>query len=403
MKLSLKFKGQDENHHHSIHHMTAKLPITIFNNPFLSTITASSSSATSSGSDFCFSLSTNFPSGPSLKLSYSPTAISTATASLPFSLSLKSGLGLKGCPRHSPLVFSASFTLSPSYTPLPSFFLHLKPQFGHFSLSKTVFSDPIPPPEPIKPYSATASPDRNAASSGWQEMKLEPFGGRDNNSNSNNSNDSPGTVFVPESSLVEKNNNRNCERRGVSAGVAVMARTMVPVTKGLLLNLRWGVNFPGDSGLKSPYLTVNKIGLERVVEEAKQETNDDNKKGRELQMLNRMCLWMKKDLEDAEKENREMKQLLDEIRIGVSGRSNGGGNGGRKVSHSQHSGAGSSEFERWRSNKSVREENEKKEPPSPPPPPKPRKQQQQNVASDVESELQKAIQAASAAAAAASS
>ncbi|MED6167711.1 hypothetical protein PIB30_005336 [Stylosanthes scabra] len=395
MKLSLKLQGHDENHHHSIHHMTAKLPITIFNHPFLSTITASSTTAL--GSDFCFSLSTNFPSGPSLKLSYSPTAISTATASLPFSLSLKSGLGLKGCPRHSPLVFSASFTLSPSYAPLPSFFLHLKPQFGHFSLSKTVFSDPVPPAEPTKPYSATASPDRNTASSGWQEMKLEPFGGRDNNnnnnSNTNNSNDSPGTVFVPESSLLEKNDNRNGERRGVSAGVAVMARTAVPVTKGVLLNLRWGVNFPGDLGLKMPYLTVNKIGLERVVEEAKQE-NDDNKKGRELQMLKGMCLWMKKDLEDAEKENREMKQLLDEIRIGVSD------NGGRKVSNSQHSGAGSSEFERWRSKKSVREENEKKEPP--PPPPKPRKQQQQNVANDVESELQKAIQAASAAAAASS-
>ncbi|XLR22048.1 hypothetical protein HN51_068293 [Arachis hypogaea] len=379
MKLSLKFQGQDENHHH----MTAKLPITIFNHPFLSTITASSS-ATASGSDFCFSLSTNFPSGPSLKVSYFPTATSTATASLPFSLSLKSGLGLMGCPRHSPLVFSASFTLSPSYAPLPSFFLHLKPQFGHFSLNKTVFSDAIPPPEPTKPYFATASLDRNGSSSGWQEMKLEPFGARDNNNHNDRINDTPGTVFVPES---EKRNNRNGERRGVSAGVAVMARTVMPVTKGLLLNMRWGVNFPEDLGLKMPYLTVNKIGLERVVEESKQE-NEYDKKGRDLQMLKEMCLWMKKDLEDAEKENREMKQLLDEIRV----RSNGGGNGGRKVSHSQHSSPGSSEFERWRSKKSVRESNEKKEPPSPPPP-------KQSVASDVESELQKAIQAAAAAAA----
>ncbi|XP_016201538.1 uncharacterized protein LOC107642639 [Arachis ipaensis] len=208
-------------------------------------------------------------------------------------------------------------------------------------------------------------------------MKLEPFGPRDNNNHNDRINDTPGTVLVPES---EKRNNRNGERRGVSAGVAVMARTVIPVTKGLLLNMRWGVNFPEDWGLKMPYLTVNKIGLERVVEEAKQE-NEYKKKGRDLQMLKGMCLWMKKDLEDAEKENREMKQLLDEIRV----RSNGGGNGGRKVSHSS---AGSSEFERWRSKKSVKEANEKKEPASP----------KQSVASDVESELQKAIQAAAAAA-----
>ena len=225
----------------------------------------------------------------------------------------------------------------------------------------------------------------DGSSSGWQELKLEPFGGRDNTHVDNRDVHFPsvaGTVFVPESSLVEKSD----EKRGVFPGVAVMARTVMPVTKGLLLNLRWGVNLPGGSGMKMPCLTVNKIGLERVVEEAKLNKKKQGKGASEtdLELLKGMCFWMKRDLEVVEKENREMKRVLDEMRVGVSATnyregSNGGGVG-RKLSQSQHSGEGSSEFERWRSKKSVREENEPKK--------------QQSVASDVESELQKAIKAA---------
>jgi len=63
---------------------------------------------------------------------------------------------------------------------------------------------------------------------------------------------------------------------------------------------------------------VNKIGLERV-EEGKE--NNNNKKQRrdgseiDLQLLKGMCFWIRRDLEIVEKENREMKHLLDEMKL----------------------------------------------------------------------------------------
>ncbi|OIV94659.1 hypothetical protein TanjilG_25885 [Lupinus angustifolius] len=406
MKLSLKFNHGDED---STQIMSAKVPISIFNYPFISAIT-STTTTTNSPSDFSFSLSTNFPSAPSFKLSYSP----TSTSSLPFSLSLKSGLGLFGSPRQSPLLFSVNFSLSPSsYNPVPTFSLHFKPQFGHFSLNKTVLSNPDTLPDP-KSFPIDNNNNNgeigngfvaDGSSSVWRELKLEPFVGRDRNSNTHEVNsDDGGNGSIPERSLVGINK----EKCGLSPGVAVMARTHMPVTKGFMLNLRWGLNFPGNSGLKMPYLTVNKIGLERVSEEVKQNVDKQrlDASGTDLQLLKGMCSWMKRDLEIVEKENREMKRVLEDMKMGVSTRNHS--HEGRKLSqhsgessskfehwrsnksgreeneHRQHKGECSSEFDSWRSKKSGREENGQKQP-----------NKSQILASDVESELQKAIMAAS--------
>ncbi|KAL2348251.1 hypothetical protein Fmac_002251 [Flemingia macrophylla] len=307
MKLSLKLVGEDEKDEQI---MTAKVPITIFSNPFISGVTATTSSH--SPSHFSFSLSTNFPSGPSLSLSYSP------SASLPFSLSLKSGLGLLGSPAHSPLVFSASFSGS---SLSPSFFLHFKPQFGHFSLRKT-----------------------------WHNLKLEPCG--DTHSN-------------------------NHSKHALSPNIRVMARTVVPVAKGFLLSFRWGVNFPRTFGSKMPSLTVNKIRLERVHEP---KDDNDNKEASEtdLQLLKGMCVWMGKDLEKVERENREMKRVLDEVKLGISTTKETLLKPNRTA---EISGAG--EFQRRGSYKSGRQEEDVKKQPN-------------TTHSDVESELQKAIKAATA-------
>ncbi|KAG4987672.1 hypothetical protein AAZX31_11G040900 [Glycine max] len=366
MKLSLKLDGENEKQNlqqqqHSSQIMTAKVPISILNKPFLSGVTAST--GTHSPSEFSFSLSTNFPSGPSLRLSYSP------TASAPFSLSLKSGLGLLGSPAHSPLVFSANFSLSPT----PSFFLHFKPRFGHFSLHKTVFSDTIththslstsfPPTPEIVPHGSSTT--------GWHNLKLEPSANSDQSNNN--------TYFE---------NFKNDAKNALSPGVRVMARTVMPVTKGFLLNFRWGVNFPRNFGSKMPSLTVNKIGLERVEEGKEKKNNNDDKKqmrdssGIDLKLLKGMCFWMGRDLEIMEKENREMKRLLDEMKLGISSTRNSreeSNGSGWKLSESN------GEVQRWRSYKSERQEDEKKVQPNKP----------LSVATtDVESELEKAIKAA---------
>ncbi|MCI57587.1 hypothetical protein A2U01_0078838, partial [Trifolium medium] len=70
------------------------------------------------------------------------------------------------------------------------------------------------------------------------------------------------------------------------------------------------MNFPGKSGLKVPYLTVNKIGLESVEEEKKDELKIDNCES-DLQMLKEK----KMDLENVEKENKELKRVLDEMKM----------------------------------------------------------------------------------------
>ncbi|KAG4980275.1 hypothetical protein JHK82_033515 [Glycine max] len=126
---------------------------------------------------------------------------------------------------------------------------------------------------------------------------------------------------------------------------------------GFFLNFRWGVNFPRNFGSKMLSLTMNKIGLERVGE--RKENNNKKKKRKDgseidLQLLKGMCFWMGKDLEIMEKENREMKRLLDEMKLGRNNRLEESKGGGRKLSESN------GEVQRWRSYKSERQEEEKK-------------------------------------------
>ncbi|KAL4602176.1 hypothetical protein ACB092_10G034600 [Castanea dentata] len=413
MKLSLKF--QDNPNHHNQNQnqnqnpiLKAKLPITIFNQPFISTTTAST---ISSSSDLSFSLSTNFPSGPSLKLSYFPTA--TTTVSSPFSLSLKSGLGLFGSPHDSPLVFSANFSLSPTNAPIPTFSLHFKPQLGHFSLKRSTFSDP--PSNQVSGSFSNGGVKVNSGSysngavsfesfdsgsfsnsklgsgfvseelSVWQELKLEPCSRKDGFTNPESLKNcgvdlNSGIGLVPERQLALNDSGKD----GILHGVAVMARTVFPVTKRLTVNMRWGVNFPADLRKTMPYLRVNKIGIERVEEVKEVVKNSGENNVGDLELLKGMSFWMRKDLESLEKENREMKQSLEEMRSGISVKNFRGERDviGKKVL--PPTSESSSEFDRWRSKKSGGEENGQRESKKP-----------TNRVSDVESELQRAIKAAS--------
>lgn len=395
MKLSLNLPDDDNNHQNPI--LKAELPISIFNQPFNSIFTT----ATNSFSDIHFSVSTNFPTGPSLKLSYSPPT--TTTPSSPISVSLKSGLGLFGSPHNSPLVFSAHFSLS-SASPvaiIPTFSLHFKPQLGHFSLHKRTASSSDPNPDPDSGTHLVAGSHLDSVSSsnlefgnvyapdsvgsmGWQEVKLEPVTGKEKEGFANpNPNDIDGAYapnggifgFLPERHLVPED-----RKKGGFSGVAVKARTVVPLSKRVKMNLRWGVNLPGDMGIKMPYLTVNKIVVERI-EEMKEtkEKSSEYTKG-DLELLKGMCFWMRRDLEIIEKENRDMKQILEYMRSRVSTRNLGGENSvGKKVPASSDR---LGEF--WQSKRKKNDEaygqTELKKPTNP--------------VTDLESELQKAIKAA---------
>ncbi|KAL9327531.1 hypothetical protein ACSQ67_002534 [Phaseolus vulgaris] len=105
-----------------------------------------------------------------------------------------------------------------------------------------------------------------------------------------------------------------------------------------------------------PSLTVNKIRLERVEDEKESSNSNSQKKrvGSEID-LKEMCFWMGRDLENVERENREMKRLLDEMKMGISTARKEMVLQPNKVSETS-----SGELQRRRSYKSGRQEDEKK-------------------------------------------
>lgn len=313
MKFSVKLPDGDDSgsDRHSYPIAKAKIPIYVMSQPFATTI---STATTTPYDHFAVSLSTAFRSGPSLKISYSPneTLSAASMSKTPFSVVLKSGIGSFGSPNDSPLLFSAKFPVSPSNLSAPIFSLHLKPQIGNFCLRKSLFSnhkcsdqdrnlkcsegisDGGIPNDEIRhdetdPNGGIVS---EGSSSPWEEVKLEPI-----------------ENFASSKSIVSlKNRNSFC-------GISFHARTILPVTKRCSLKFRWGVNLPAMAeetmSMQMPYLTVQMVEI-AMGGEAK-ETVDSGESG----FVKGMCLRMKLDLEAIKKENRLMKQWLEEMRMGA--------------------------------------------------------------------------------------
>ncbi|XP_059656746.1 uncharacterized protein LOC132303488 [Cornus florida] len=359
MKLSLKVQDQHKNaqphllhnHHQNPLLIRAKIPISVFGFPFLSAVTATDPS------DVSFSLSTNFPTGPSVKLSYAPTSTTktaVASATPPLILTLKSGVSFFGSPNNSPLVISAHCTFSPQNpNPNPIFSLQFKPQFGNFSLCKTTYSATNP------------NPKANGEANSFGFVPLERS-----------------TVWKDLSHLTME----SCSGKdSILSGIAVRARTELPVTKRVAVNFRWGVNFPADFGKQLPFLSVNKVGIERVdevkeVKEISVKRNESNVD--DMKVLKGMCFWMRSELDALQKENREMKHRLEEMKLGQSVRnySHGSDGVGKSAPPVVENSGG---FEQWR-NKNGGKDNGRKE-----------SKKTVNRAADVESELERAIKAAS--------
>lgn len=167
------------------------------------------------------------------------------------------------------------------------------------------------------------------------------------------------------------------EKESIFSGVKVMADTKMAVAKRVGVNLRWGVCFPGDFGNKMPYLSVNKIAIERVEELKENRLSCDERNVGDSEMLKGMLSWMKGELESLRRDNQEMKCNLEELKSKKLGRSSGGE---KLVPVVQNT----SGFDQWRNKKRVAEENQKKE-----------VKKVETPMTDVESELQKAIMAAS--------
>ncbi|GMJ12480.1 hypothetical protein like AT3G57990 [Hibiscus trionum] len=391
--MKLSFKLQEEKSPV----LKARIPISIFSQPFVSSLTTTTPTTIDGGSsnkssqNTSFSLCTDFPSGPCLKLSYAPSTSPSTT--IPFSLSLKSGLGLFGSPKDSPLVFSAQFSLS-SLNPgtiIPAFSLHFKPQFGNFSFYKATSSKPSLESDSGSHHyisGQSASPSNSGfgaldSTSVWQDVKLEPLNGADDGLDIPKIGCGSGLYsndrFGMERSLVRKDDKKD----GIFGGIAVRARTMFPVTKRAVVKLRWIVNLPSGVESKMPYLTINKIGIEKLDEVKEEKNKSVGSNEDELELLKGMYSWMRRDLEVLENENWEMKQCIEDMRHEVSARKASSENEGLGRRASTPSEKNSNDFERWRSKKSPAENNGGRE-----------AKKNANKMSEVESELQKAIKAA---------
>ncbi|GER35422.1 AMP-dependent synthetase and ligase family protein [Striga asiatica] len=357
MKISLKLQDQHSHGEGCCQPppllLRAKIPVTIFNLPFLSHF----STTTAHPSDISLSLSTNFPSFPSLKLAYAATAASTSPL---LTVTLKSGSGLFGSPKNSPLVISAHFSFNPS-NPNPTFSLLLKPRLGSFSLRKSTSSHPEEPPTGF---------DSTTSSMGFVPLESPPSPAKD----------LPVEKFRGNCSILRK--------------MQLAARTLMPVSNRAELSFRWRVNFAAN---QMPVLRINKIGIQRVDFGGGNNDNDDNdydvqnrktKGGQgnsgELEVLKGMFFWMKNELDALSRANSEMKRELGEMKTGRTGRVD-------MLHCVDNSSSSSAELEQWRSKRKgrgEREESGKKED----------KKSEVCVANDVESELQRAIQAAASAA-----
>ncbi|KVH95208.1 hypothetical protein Ccrd_002706 [Cynara cardunculus var. scolymus] len=359
MKLSLKLEDQQQNQNPIL--FKAKIPIAVFGLPFLSAFSATHHHAAAASDKLSLSLRTHFPTGPSLKLSYNTpttTANSGAAASAPLTLTLKSGVSFSGSPNNSPLIISANFSFSPQNpNPNPTFSIQFKPRLGSFSLRKTVSSSPV----------SNAGKTLNGGSTD----------GRDN---------SYGFVPLDRPINWKELTVESATKDSILSGILMAANTELPVTKRVKVNLRWGVNIPPDYEKQLPYLRVNKIKVERIDEVNEEKGNQKQRiegDSGEFAMLKGMYSWMSRELNDLQKENREMRRILEEIKSrqplkSYNGYSSGGG-GGKRPQPLVESLDGA---EQWRMKKSGDVNGQ-------------RETKKNATSMDVESELQRAIKAAS--------
>ncbi|XP_006659574.2 uncharacterized protein LOC102709670 [Oryza brachyantha] len=245
MKASIKFRDDDRPL------MRAKVPIGVLGLPFQSGLSAGGDPR-----ELRFDLSTAFSSGPALRLSYRPN-----DPSLPFSVSVRSGVGPLGSPARAPFSLAAEFNFLSGNPGSPAFFLLLKPRLGDFSLSHTLRSSLPPPPRKIGEVSDSGDGHEH-------ELDYKTFS-------------FSGSGFAADVAAAGKNG-------GVGAllsGMRLTTRSVLPLWGRASLRFNWGLRAPpelqaafadDEAGVgghsrkdervaisKMPLLVMNKISIEQ--------------------------------------------------------------------------------------------------------------------------------------------
>ncbi|XWS59241.1 hypothetical protein CRYUN_Cryun08bG0104500 [Craigia yunnanensis] len=323
MKASLKFREEKRPV------LRAKIPLSILGLPFQSGIVAGESK------ELSLNLSTFFQSGPSVKITYRPNDTWN-----PFSLIVKTGTGPFGSPISSSMLMSAEFNLIGRGN--HSFMLHVKPQFGDFSIKKSQSSvfDKVVNPRNVAVLDVDSSievVDSPAVKGGYAGF------------------------FAQKRKLAALNLG---DIAGILSGMEVAARTAVPVKGKALVKFRWGMRIPSEikSGVggiaeptagisfrKIPFLVMDKIGIEDVDNsDLKQAISTASKAGPEVGTSSDVaeaCYTVKRQLEALQAENGLFKRAVDDLRREISGGKFGYMNSGkyRKI---ERNGISKSQIER---------------------------------------------------------
>lgn len=299
MKASIKFRDDDRPL------LRAKVPIGVLGLPFLSGVSAGGDAR-----DLRFDLSTAFPSGPALRLSYHPN-----DPLQPFALSVRTGLGALGSPVRAPFALSAEFNLLSSNP--PAFQLLFKPRVGDFSLANSVRSPPVsstpalPPPHKLADLTNGDDHDHE----GHKAFSLNGNGFAANVAAAGKSAGGVGTLL---------------------SGMRLTTRSMLPLWNKASLRFQWGLRVPpelkaalADDGYgrkagnlavsKLPLLVMNKITIEHTPRQHLKSEGDNKGKnapaaeGEEFSLL-------KRQLEALNDESIMLRHCVEGLRaeIGVS-------------------------------------------------------------------------------------
>uniref|UniRef100_A0A0A9GA89 Uncharacterized protein n=1 Tax=Arundo donax TaxID=35708 RepID=A0A0A9GA89_ARUDO len=248
MKASIKFREDDRPL------LRAKVPVGVLGLPFLSGLAAGGDAK-----DLRFDLSTAFPSGPALRLSYRPN-----DPLQPFALSVRTGLGPLGSPARAPFALAAEFNLLSSNA--PAFSLLFKPRIGDFALTSSVCSPPPPAPAPAPAPLAIKMADLTTNSDDHDRDGHRTFS-------------FSGNGFAANVAAAAGRGGG-----GVGAllsGMRVTTRSMLPLWSKASLRFQWGLRVPpelkaalADDGCgrkagslaisKLPLLVMNKITIEHT-------------------------------------------------------------------------------------------------------------------------------------------
>lgn len=304
MKASIKFRDDDRPL------LRAKVPVGVLGLPFLSGLAAGGDAK-----DLRFDLSTAFPTGPALRLSYRPN-----DPLQPFALSVRTGLGPLGSPSGAPFALAAEFNVLSSNP--PTFSLLFKPRIGDFGLASSVRSA-SPPPAPAPAPAPLAI-----------KMADLTTNGDDHDHDARRAFSFSGNGFAANVAAAAGKGGG-----GVGAllsGMRLTTRSVLPMWNKASLRFQWGLRVPpeikaalADDGYgrkagnlaisKLPLLVMNKITIEHMPNAPSQPEADSKKKKKDAPRSREEEEFslMKRQLEALNAESTMLRRAVEDLRAEI--------------------------------------------------------------------------------------